>query len=170
VALKRILIAGAGPVGLTAAYALSRAGIETAVFERGPTLAEDLRASTWHPPTLDMLEELGLVGEILRDGLVARYMQHRDRRTGAIAEFDHELLRGETNHPYRVQYEQFRYTRMVHRRLDAEVRLDAGVASVSQDGGKVKVTLEDGSEHAGDYLIVADGASSAVRRSIGVEF
>ena len=33
---------------------------------------------------------------------------------GAIAEFDMELLRGETDHPYRVQYEQHRYTRLVH--------------------------------------------------------
>ncbi len=168
--MKRVLIAGAGPVGLTAAYALTRAGIAVSVFERGAELAEDLRASTWHPPTLDMMEELGLIDEILSQGLKARYTQHRDRKTGAIAEFDMELLRGETNHPYRIQYEQFKYSRLVHGRLDAEVKFNAGVAAVSQSDDAVKVILEDGSEHAGDYLIGADGASSAVRRAIGIEF
>ena len=168
--MKRVLIAGAGPVGLTAAYALTRAGIAVTVFERGAELAEDLRASTWHPPTLDMMEELGLIDEILAQGLKARHTQHRDRKSGAIAEFDMELLRGETNHPYRIQYEQFKYTQLVLGRLKAEVRFNAGVASVTQSDAAVKVILEDGSEHSGDYLIGADGASSAVRRAIGIEF
>ena len=50
-----VLISGAGPVGLTAAIVLARAGIHVTVFERNADLAEDLRASTWHPPTLDMM-------------------------------------------------------------------------------------------------------------------
>jgi 3-(3-hydroxy-phenyl)propionate hydroxylase len=168
--LKKILIAGAGPVGLTAAYALSRAGLEVTVFERGASLAEDLRASTWHPPTLDMLSPLGLANEIVSQGLKARYMQHRDRKSGAIAQFDLELLRGETDHPYRVQYEQFKYTRLVLGRLGAEVKFGAGVGAVSQTDQAVQVILENGSRYSGDYLIGADGAGSAVRRAIGVDF
>ncbi|MGQ0653797.1 MAG: FAD-dependent oxidoreductase [Betaproteobacteria bacterium] len=162
----KIIVAGAGPVGLTAAYILERAGAEVIVLERGPALAEDLRASTWHPPTLDMMSKLGFADAILRDGLVARYFQHRDRRTGAIAEFDLELLRGETGHPYRVQYEQFRYTRLVAGRLKGEIRFDTPVESVSQTSSGVQVNGKFG----GDYLIGADGAGSAVRRAVGVEF
>jgi len=71
---------------------LERAGVDVTVLEREPQLAEDLRASTWHPPTLDMMETLGFVDEILAKGLIARHFQHRDRRSGAIAEFDLELL------------------------------------------------------------------------------
>jgi 3-(3-hydroxy-phenyl)propionate hydroxylase len=168
--LKRVLVAGAGPVGLTAAYALARAGIEVAVFERAAGLAEDLRASTWHPPTLDMLAPLGLSEDIISQGLKARHTQHRDRKTGAIAQFDMELLRGETNHPYRVQYEQFKYTRLVHARLAAAVMFGAGIAAVQQSADAVEITLDDGSKHRGEYLIGADGANSAVRRAVGVEF
>ncbi|MFM8546894.1 MAG: FAD-dependent oxidoreductase, partial [Betaproteobacteria bacterium] len=61
---RPVLIAGAGPVGLVLAWRLVRAGIEVRVFEREPTLCPLLRSSTFHPPTLDMLDEEG-VGQAL---------------------------------------------------------------------------------------------------------
>jgi 3-(3-hydroxy-phenyl)propionate hydroxylase len=171
--LGKVLIAGAGPVGLTAAFYLARAGIPVAVFERNPGLAEDLRASTWHPPTLDMMGELGLVEEMIADGLIARYTQHRDRRTGSVAQFDLELLRGETDHPYRLQYEQFKYTRLLVERLKAfphaSVTFNANVTGASQDGASVVLSVED-EKHSGSYLIAADGTRSVVREAAGIAY
>jgi 3-(3-hydroxy-phenyl)propionate hydroxylase len=165
--VSHVLVAGAGPVGLTAAYMLAKAGFDVTVLERETGLAEDLRASTWHPPTLDMMDELGFVDDIIQGGLIARTFQHRDRKTGAIAEFDLTLLKDETRHPYRVQYEQFKYTRLVHNRLQGvEVLFNSPVATVEQDASGVTVN----GQHRGDYLIGADGAGSAVRRAIGIEF
>ena len=54
----RVLIAGAGPVGLVAAAQLARAGVPVTVFEAGADLSEESRASTFHPPTLDMRHRL----------------------------------------------------------------------------------------------------------------
>ena len=56
---ERVLIAGAGPVGLVAAANLIRGGVPVTVFEAGPDLSEESRASTFHPPTLDMLAQFG---------------------------------------------------------------------------------------------------------------
>ncbi len=172
-ALGKILIAGAGPVGLTAAFYLARAGVPVAVFERNPGLAEDLRASTWHPPTLDMMGELGLVDEMIADGLIARYTQHRDRRTGSVAQFDMELLRGETDHPYRLQYEQFKYTRLLLERLKAfphaSVSFDSNVLEASQDGASVSLKVNR-EIHSGSWLIAADGTRSVVREAAGIVY
>ena len=55
-----VLIAGGGPVGLTAALCLADAGIRVRLFEAEPDIVEELRASTFHPPTLDMLERFGI--------------------------------------------------------------------------------------------------------------
>lgn len=171
--LGKVLIAGAGPVGLTAALVLARAGIPVAVFERNPGLAEDLRASTWHPPTLDMMGSLGLVDEMIADGLIARYTQHRDRRTGSVAQFDLELLRGETDHPYRLQYEQFKYTRLLVERLKAfphaSVAFDSNVLEASQDGASVSLKVNE-ETHSGSWLIAADGTRSTVREAVGINY
>jgi 3-(3-hydroxy-phenyl)propionate hydroxylase len=174
-----VLIAGAGPVGMVAALKLAQAGIPVEVFERNAELAEDLRASTWHPPTLDMLDAIDptLAPALIADGLIARYTCYRDRRRGLFARLDMDLLRGETNHPYRVQSEQFKFTRLVGARLAAfphcTLRYAWAVEAVEQGGDSVTVTLdtpEGPQRRTGSWLIGADGAWSSVRQAIGVEF
>src|SRR6478752_4771787 len=54
-----VIVAGAGPVGMTAALLLARGGVRVTVLEAGESLAGESRASTFHPPSLEMLDELG---------------------------------------------------------------------------------------------------------------
>ncbi len=84
---ERVFIAGAGPVGLVAAANLVRHGVPVTVFEAGDALAEESRASTFHPPTLDMLDEFGAAGPLIAQGLKAPQVQYRTR-DGVIATFD----------------------------------------------------------------------------------
>ncbi|MEY4270967.1 MAG: hypothetical protein RLZZ58_2183, partial [Pseudomonadota bacterium] len=56
----QVLIAGAGPVGTVMATLLAKAGIDVIVLESGDDCAQDMRASTFHPPTLEMLDEIGI--------------------------------------------------------------------------------------------------------------
>jgi 3-(3-hydroxy-phenyl)propionate hydroxylase len=175
--LPHVLIAGAGPVGLVSALTLATAGISVTVFERHTKPQEDLRASTFHPPTLDLLARFGITKELVAQGLVARYTQQRDRQEGLIAEFDMSLLEGETQHPFRLQCEQWKLNTSLLDRLallpHVNIVLGGELKSVTQDASSVTVDVNIEGEtkvFTGDYLIGADGASSAVRQSLGIEF
>ena len=65
----QVLIAGAGPVGLTAALLFGSKGIEVAVLESQPAISEELRASTFHPPTLDMMAPYGITARMIQPWL-----------------------------------------------------------------------------------------------------
>ena len=104
----RVLIVGAGPVGLSAATYLTSRGIPVSIFETESSLPKNLRASTFHPSTLDLLEPFGASESLINQGIVAPKFQFRDRKNGCLAEFDFRLISDQTNHPYRVQCEQFK--------------------------------------------------------------
>ena len=174
---ERVLIAGAGPVGLVAAAHLARAGVPVTVFEQGPKLSEESRASTFHPPTLDMLHALGAAEPLLAQGLKAPTFQYRTKKHGLLAQFDFAAIADATAHPYRVQCEQSKLTRILYEQMrghaNFELQFGSAVTGVSQDASGIEVTIErDGrsEKRSGRYLIGADGASSMVRRSLAIEF
>lgn len=174
---RTVIVAGAGPVGCAAALFLSRRGIDTLILEREADLPEDLRASTFHPVTLDMLDELDLTPELMRRGLICQTFQYRDRRTGEYALFDLSLLADETRHPFRLQVEQYKMTRIVRDRLNSmelgEMRFRHRVESARDDGERVSVEVStpDGPRTLTcDYLIGSEGAGSNVRKSNDIDF
>jgi 2-polyprenyl-6-methoxyphenol hydroxylase-like FAD-dependent oxidoreductase len=168
-----VVVAGAGPVGLSAALALGRAGRSVVVVTDGSGLSAESRASTFHPPTLEILDELGLADAALERGLVAPVFQFRDRGGGVVASFDMSELADVTKYPYRLQLQQSRYTPLVVEALRAlaNVRMifDAPVGGVTQDPDGVTVTAGAHTVRA-SWMIGADGAHSAVRRILGVPF
>jgi 2-polyprenyl-6-methoxyphenol hydroxylase-like FAD-dependent oxidoreductase len=174
----RVIIVGAGPVGLVAAAALAAEAIPVAIIEAERDLPDGMRASTFHPPTLDMLERFGVVESLIADGLICPTWQFRDRAEGPIATFDHAMIAADTRHPYRLQCEQWRLTRLLREDLarnpDVEFIYDARALGVTQDEAGVTLRLERPDGHAetlaGRYLIGADGARSAIRKSLGIGF
>jgi 3-(3-hydroxy-phenyl)propionate hydroxylase len=174
---ERVFVAGAGPVGLVAAASLTRAGVPVTVFEAGSDLSTESRASTFHPPTLDMLHALGAAEPLIAQGLIAPGFQYRTKKDGLVAQFDFETIADATAHPYRVQAEQSKLTRILLEQLRGkpgfEIAFNSRVQGVTQDGSSVTIAIEqDGAtqSHTGRWLIGADGASSSVRRALGIEF
>ena len=97
-----VVIAGAGPTGLMCALALARQGVPVVVCEAEPALTHDLRAGTFHPPTLEMMAPYGITARMHEHGLQVRRWQIRERRGSLVAEFDLGLLADVTPYPYRL--------------------------------------------------------------------
>ena len=170
-----ILIAGAGPVGLVAANIFADAGIPVAVFEAEAELPTTLRASTFQPSTLDYLDRLGISEQLISQGLIAPRRQYRDRN-GWMVELDFGSISQDTNHPYRVQCEQYKLTQLLANRLlqytHANIHFSTQVSAVNQTNQEVCVTLESPRGQTvmtGDWLIGADGGRSLVRDALGIK-
>ncbi len=170
-----ILIAGAGPVGLVAANIFADAGISVAVFEADAELPTTLRASTFQPSTLDYLDRFGISKQLISQGLIAPRMQYRDRQ-GWMVELNFGSISQDTHHPYRVQCEQYKLTKLLADRLlqfaHAKIYFSTQVSAVTQSNQGVSVHLDSPHEQKvinGDWLIGADGGRSRVRDAIGIK-
>jgi len=172
-----VLIVGGGPVGMTAATALAQAGVPTVVVEATPTVQTDWRASTFHPPTLELLAGLGVADQMLAEGLPVPVYQFRDRVDGLVAEFDYGTIADETRYPYRLQLNQQHLVRMLADRLagDPRVTLLFGARAVDlrREAGGPVLAVETAGGHReirGSFVIGADGARSTVRGLVDVPF
>jgi 3-(3-hydroxy-phenyl)propionate hydroxylase len=174
---ERVFIAGAGPVGLVAAAKLVHRGVPVTVFEAGATLSEESRASTFHPPTLDMLDAIGVAAPLIAQGLKAPRFQFRSKKHGLLADFDFSAIADATGNPYRVQCEQSKLTRILLDQLrcqpNFQIEFGRAVQGVTQDSNGVEIAIARNGRNErrrARWLIGADGARSDVRRSLGIEF
>jgi 3-(3-hydroxy-phenyl)propionate hydroxylase len=138
---------------------------------------EDMRASTFHPPTIEMMDEIGIAEDLIRQGLKAPVYQYRDRQSGDRYEFNFAELAEDTPFPFRLQCEQYKMAGLLASKLEshpqADMRFRHRINSFSQQDTGVVVHVEtphDIKQVRADYLIAADGASSIIRKWLGVEF
>lgn len=173
----QVIVAGSGPVGSIAAWWLAEQGIDVVVLEAGANCAADLRASTFHPPTLEMLEESGVTEMLLGRGLKAPEFHFRDRARDEVFSLDLSEISDKTRYPFRIQCEQFHMARKVADMLDnhprADVHFSHRLTYFEQDEDGVTAYVETPVEIKkirAQYIIGADGASSMVRKLLGIEF
>ena len=170
-----VVIAGAGPVGMVAALRLAQAGVSVLILEAGDDLAMDSKASTFHIPSLELLDTLGIGETMHEQGLRAPVFQQRERHGGVLAELDLTVLGDETRFPWRLQLEQNKLTRIIRPIVESmdNVELRFGVrAATAEDHGDHAVLMVDGSDEGieTEWLIGCDGANSMVRQGLGFGF
>lgn len=175
---RPILIAGGGPVGILLALALAQRNVPVRLFEAADVINDAPRASTLHPATLEMISALGLLDDVIAQGLIAPTFQFWDRPSRrVVAEFDHAMLANDTKVPFVVQCEQHKIAKLGLDRLKAfphaSVAFASPVETLVDCGDHVEITVQtrDGMKTvSGSYLVGADGGRSTVRKALDIDF
>jgi 3-(3-hydroxy-phenyl)propionate hydroxylase len=179
---NRVIVIGAGPVGLCLSLALAQAGAEVCLIEMlgaDNFLEQVSRAGTNHPATLELFERIGLYEKLEPRGIIAPLFHYWDRREHQlIAAFDHAHLKEDTRFPYVLQCERIKVVeealKLAKAHSNIDVRLSTTFTGFTQTGESVtaSVTNPVGERESvsGAYLVSAEGARSIVRRELGIEF
>src|SRR6266567_5598460 len=153
---NRVIVVGAGPVGLCLSLALAQAGVQVCLIE---ALGEDNfleqvpRAGTNHPATLEFLDRIGLYDKLEPRGIIAPLFHYWDRHENKlIAEFDHIHLKDDTRFPYVLQCERIKIVEEALKMAKAhpliDLRLRTTFNAFEQDADRViaRVTNPAGEE------------------------
>ncbi|WP_247004684.1 FAD-dependent monooxygenase [Halosolutus gelatinilyticus] len=171
-----VLIAGAGPVGMTAALALNARGVDATILEADPEGRDrsGSRAIYVHGSTLRTLERIhpGLGTDLVDEGLVWPTRRTLYRGT-EVFNRTYDSPGGSGDIPHFTSVPQVVTERYMLDALDEagiDVHWEAEVETVDSSPDGVRVETADGREWDCEYLIGADGGGSTVRNEIGVNF
>ncbi|GIL26462.1 hypothetical protein NUM_17160 [Actinocatenispora comari] len=176
-----VIIAGAGPTGLTLAIDLRQRGVRCRVFDKAAAASPGTRGFTLKPSTLEVLAGLGVADRIRAAGTVERRLlffltpaEHataRQRRRAGTPLFELELR--PTPDRESVGIPQFRTEAILRERLaelGGEVEFGRAVTGFADRGDAVEVTIDDGSTLRSHYLVGTDGGRSTIRTAAGIGF
>ncbi len=172
-----VTVVGGGPTGFTIALGLAQSGISVLLIEAEAAIIDSPRAAVYHWSVLDGLEALGIRAEAEEIGMRKQDYCNLIKASGERIHYDISVLAGHTAFPYNIHLGQDRLAEIARRRLEAlpnaDVRFGTRFIGVQQDDSGATVTI-DGANGPEDirtrWLIGADGASSAVRRALGLDF
>jgi 3-(3-hydroxy-phenyl)propionate hydroxylase/6-hydroxy-3-succinoylpyridine 3-monooxygenase len=174
---EKVIVVGAGPVGLITALGLAQAGIEVEIVDRDTEIGTSPRAIAHWFMLLPEFEKLGVLEELVEAGYTGTALNYVDFETKEIITHDLSPLEGRVRHPFNFLLGQHRVSAILLKRLNAypnvSVRLSTTVVSLHQDtlGVELGVETETGHETLrADWLVGADGASSTIRRELGLTF
>ncbi|HEV2009383.1 MAG TPA: FAD-dependent monooxygenase, partial [Burkholderiales bacterium] len=171
----RCCVAGGGPAGMMLALLLARAGIAVSVLEKHADFLRDFRGDTIHPSTLEIVHELGLLDELLRE-------PHQELRevsatfgdaSFALADFTHLP----THCKFIAMMPQWNFLNFIAHHAQRypafDLRMEAEVTDLIEEGevvvGVRASTPQGPLEVRADLVIGADGRHSTVRARSGLE-
>ncbi|WP_230195358.1 FAD-dependent monooxygenase [Streptomyces coriariae] len=169
-----VLIAGAGPVGLSAAAELRRQGVRCRLVDRLPARLPYAKAVGIQPRTLEIWDRMGLARTVLEAATVLRgQLIHVNGRERARIEL---TLPPEVPYAFAAlpQYETERLLEEYVAGLGTSIERGTELLSFTQDQDGVTARLRTASgteeELRTGYLIGCDGAHSTVRKGLGLGY
>jgi 2-polyprenyl-6-methoxyphenol hydroxylase-like FAD-dependent oxidoreductase len=166
VATPQVLVVGAGPTGLMLACELALAGVKVRLVEERTDMPNITRAFAVHARTLELLEARGLADELVPGGIPVYELAPPG---GATL----DLRKQPTQFGMVLMVPQSGTERLLEaraERLGVEIVRGAEVVGLTQDGDGVTVEFADGGTVRADYVVGCDGAHSAVRSLVGIDF
>lgn len=172
-----VLIIGAGPTGLTMACELLRRGIRCRLIDKSDTPSQTSKALAIHSRTLEVFEDMGIIEQVLAQGLQAIGANVYDGNERLLyLSFQHL----KAPYPFVLMLPQSETEHLLITRLHelgGELERSKELTDVQQEVnrviGIVNHTNEDTDiteEISAGWLIGCDGARSQVRKALGIEF
>ncbi len=169
-----IVIAGAGPVGLSLALRLKQSGKKVLLIEKNPTTHEHSRAPAIWPRTQEVLAGIGVIDRFLEEGITHDVLKLTRAETGKVLlQIPIHELKGITAYPQFLIIPQSKTESLLceaTKSAGVDVEFSAELMSFNQSEEKVSVQYEKNGEQIhveAKYLIGCDGAHSKVREELG---
>jgi 2-polyprenyl-6-methoxyphenol hydroxylase-like FAD-dependent oxidoreductase len=172
--MSPVLIVGAGPVGLTMAVELARFGVGVRIIDRSSHPTETSRALVIWSRTLELLDRAGCTHAFLAAGIRAHGASLRAGQT-VLGRPRFDDIESEYNFALMIPQRDTERLLIEHlRSLGVEVERETELVSFSEAADRVETVLShaDGRRETVSvpWLLGCDGAHSAVRHGLGIEF
>ena len=175
-----VLIAGAGPVGLTCSHLLSRLGVSNTILERQSKLATHPSAHFLHSRTMEIFETIGIADSIYNSMPSTeewrKFIYCSSIRGTHYRVHDHFLsnsfkLNSSLTNFLPAHFPQNKLVSLLTSRLPSTSTLLLGeeLTDFSEKNNKISVKTSKGRVFEADYLIACDGSASIVREKLGIQ-
>jgi 2-polyprenyl-6-methoxyphenol hydroxylase-like FAD-dependent oxidoreductase len=170
----KVLICGAGPVGLTLANELVRHGVAVRIVDKMPTCTDKSKALVLWSRTLELFDDAGYAQSFMPCGMQVHGAQISNCKD-VVARVTLDSI--DSRFPYALMIPQCDTEHVLEERLASQgvkVERSTELVSFADKGNAVEATLKkpDGSREtlSADWLAGCDGAHSAVRHGLGLPF
>ena len=167
-----LIVVGGGPAGMMAGLLFARAGCDVLVLEKHADFFRDFRGDTVHPSTMEILDQLGMLGRFLK-------RPHSELDSAELRIAGRQWKLGDLSHldtpaPFIAMMPQWDFLDFLREEAKAfsgfHLQMEAPVESFIEEQGRVAgVRLAGGKELRAHLLIAADGRTSIVRTMLPLE-